>query len=129
MTDTVADFFTRIRNGYQAGLREMVMPGSKFKEALGKVLVEKGFLEEVKVEKEKGKSRLKVRLKYESKRPAITRIVMISKPGRRVYTKMRKMLVVRGGRGVTIVSTAKGVMEDKEACELKLGGEVIGQVW
>ena len=50
MTDTVADFFTRIRNGYQAGLREMVMPGSKFKEALGKVLVEKGFLEEVKVE-------------------------------------------------------------------------------
>ncbi|MFH1841027.1 MAG: 30S ribosomal protein S8 [Candidatus Shapirobacteria bacterium] len=129
MTDGVADFLTRIRNGYQAGLTEVRVPYSRLKEALAKVLVKYGFLTKSAVETTNKKRDLNLTLKYLGRQPAARGIVMISKPGRRVYKKVGQIPFVKRGRGVTLVSTSKGVMADREAREQKVGGEVIGQVW
>jgi small subunit ribosomal protein S8 len=129
MTNPMADFLTRIRNGYQARLELVRMPHTQFKEAVAKVLVKSGFLGEATVKIINKRKTLVVKLKYLGRRPAVTKIVMVSKPGLRVYKKAEQLPFVRRGLGITIVSTVKGVMTAREARRLRLGGEVISQVW
>lgn len=130
MTDPIADMLTRIRNAYQAHHGSVVIPHSKMKHQIAKLLEEAGFIAEVKQEKSGKKiTRLKLSLKYIDQEPALSHLKRISKPGRRVYTKATKLPKVLGGYGNTIISTSQGLMLDKKARELKLGGEVICQMW
>jgi small subunit ribosomal protein S8 len=124
-----ADFLTRIRNGYQAGLSELIMPHSKFKEAVAKILAKHAFLGEVAVKTVDKQKRLVLRLKYRGRQPAITSLITISKSGQRVYKGREQIPPVKKGYGITLISTSKGIMAGREARQLKLGGEIIGQVW
>ena len=134
LSDPIADMLTRIRNGYLASHKEVEVPYSRVKEEIVKILVKEGFLAQIKVQSSKteAKSRKIIcQLKYVGRRPAITKIIRISKPSLRVYSSWQKIPRVLGGRrrGVVVLSTSKGVMTDKEAKKKGVGGEVICQVW
>jgi len=128
INDPIADFLIRIKNGYLAKKTEVSVPYSKIKENLGKILVEEGYLEKLKIKNEKLKI-IELTLKYEGKRPALTDVQRVSKPGLRIYVDKTKIPKVLGGLGITIISTPKGLMTDKEARKKGLGGEVICKVW
>jgi small subunit ribosomal protein S8 len=125
MTDPIADFLTRIRNGQRSGKTEVTAPASKIKLALAKVLTEEGYIEDFVVAKDGVKSYLTVRLKYYQGRPVIDRLERVSRPGLRVYRGKDDLPKVLGGMGVAIVSTSKGVMTDREARAGGHGGEVL----
>jgi small subunit ribosomal protein S8 len=130
MTDPIADFLARVKNGYLARKKEIVVPYSKIKEQLSQILVKEGYLKNVKCKMQNVKLKtLELELKYEGKKPALTEVKRISKPGLRIYTKATKIPKVRLGFGITIVSTSLGLMTDKKAKKLNLGGEVICQIW
>lgn len=131
MTDPVADMITRIKNAYLARKKSLEVPYSGFKEKIAKILVKEGYLEKVTIESPKSKTKktLKLDLKYKGKKGAITQIKRLSKPGLRVYAKVKKIPKVLGGQGISIISTPKGLMTDKEAREKKLGGEVLLKVY
>ncbi|MBI5465606.1 30S ribosomal protein S8 [Candidatus Gottesmanbacteria bacterium] len=140
LSDPIADFLSRIKNGYLAKKKEITVPFSKIKENLAKILVEEGYLsngkwqsaqKRVPAESANGKSKkeLVLTLKYEKKKPALTDIKRVSKPGLRIYVDKTKIPKVLGGLGITIVSTPKGLMTDKEARKKGLGGEIICKVW
>ena len=144
MTDPIADFLTRVRNGYLAGKKQMVVPHSRIKEQLSQILVKEGYLGKLKIENSTPRLRsgltvsevepskfkiLKLTLKYEGKKPALTDIKRISKPSLRIYTKAKEIPRVKTGFGITIVSTPSGLMSDREARKKNLGGEVICQIW
>jgi len=126
MNDTIADMLTRIRNAQAARRSVAVMPYSKLKEALAKILVEAGFIGGVKVDKDGDFKQLVVTL---SDTRQITALERVSKPGRRVYTKSQAIPLVVGGRGIIIVSTSSGLMTGREARKRGLGGELICKVW
>ncbi len=125
VNDPISDLLARIKNGYRAGLLEIVVPSSRTGLAVATVLVAEGYL--AKLEKTAGG--LKLSLKYQGKSPAITDLRRISKPGRRIYSPVSKLPRVLGGVGRNILSTPKGVMSDKEAKKLNVGGEILAQVW
>jgi small subunit ribosomal protein S8 len=125
MTDPIADFLTRIRNGQRSGKTEVTAPASKIKLALAKVLREEGYIEDYVVADDGIKSVLTVRLKYYQGRPVIDRLERVSRPGLRVYRGKDELPKVLGGMGVAIVSTSKGVMTDREARAGGHGGEVL----
>lgn len=128
--DPIADFLIRIKNGYLARKKEILVPYSKIKEKIGQILVKEGFLTKVEAEGENPQEKkLRLKLKYKNKMPAITDLKRISKLGLRIYARSTKIPRVRFGFGMTIVSTPKGLMTDREAKKKKLGGEVICQVW
>ncbi|TSC54384.1 MAG: small subunit ribosomal protein S8 [Microgenomates group bacterium LiPW_16] len=131
LSDPIADFLARIKNGYLARKKEMTVPYSKLKENLAKILVEEGYLKEGKRQKAKGKSEdeLILTLKYEGKKPALTDVQRVSKPGLRIYVGKRKIPKVLGGLGIVIVSTSKGLMTDEQARKKGLGGELVCKVW
>src|SRR5512139_4298088 len=110
MTDPIADFLTRIRNGQRSGKPEVAMPASRMKLALARVLKEEGYLDDFAVAEDGGKSTLTVRLKYFQGRPVIDRLERVSRPGLRVYKGKDDLPSVLGGMGVAIVSTSKGLM-------------------
>jgi small subunit ribosomal protein S8 len=130
MTDPIGDFLIRIKNGYLAGKRQVLVPYSRIKERLGQILVKEGYLENVKCQMSNVKFKiLELELKYEKRRPVLTEVRRISKPGLRIYSPSSRIPRVRQGFGITIISTSKGLMTDKEAKKKNLGGEIICQVW
>lgn len=130
LSDPIADMLTRIRNGYLAHQRQVEVPYSRVKEAIAKILVEEGFAAGVEASGKKPKDkRLLIRLKYEAKKPVLTGIKRISKPGVRTYSPADKLPLVQSGFGISIVSTPKGIMTAAEARKKNVGGEVICNVW
>jgi len=132
MTDPIADMLTRIRNAIRAGHESVEVPCSRVKEALVKVLVEEGYLQEVKrVKAEEGGSELlRIQLRFDKEnKPVILGLRRISRPGRRVYVGHAEIAPVRKGLGVNVLSTPKGILVDREAKRAKVGGELIFSVW
>jgi len=131
MTDPIADFLTRIRNAYLAGNKVVEIPSSKMKVALTQILCEKGYILSYKVVEAQPQSTIKIALKYhpQTKVPAIKKIERVSTPGLRRYTDVKDMPRVLNGLGIAILSTSKGIITDKEAKELNVGGEVICYVY
>ena len=128
MQDPIADMLTRIRNALQAKHKQVTLPSSKLKVAVAKVLTEEGYLLAYKVEGDV-KPTLIIDLKYYQNKPVIERINRVSKPGFRIYRGCEDMPQSLGGLGVVVISTSKGVMSDKKARELRVGGEVLCEVW
>ncbi|MDL2058745.1 30S ribosomal protein S8 [Mesosutterella sp. AGMB02718] len=125
MSDPIADMLTRIRNGQIVDKTEVVMPSSKLKVAIAKVLKDEGYIDGFTVSAKDGKSELRIGLKYYSGRPVIERIERVSRPGLRVYKNHQDIPQVMNGLGVAIVSTPKGVMTDRAARAAGVGGEVL----
>jgi small subunit ribosomal protein S8 len=128
MSDPVADMFTRIRNAQRVDKQAVVMPSSKLKVAIAKLLQDEGYIEGFKIDANGGKPLLSVELKYYAGRPVIERIERVSRPGLRVYKGSKAIPQVMNGLGVAIVTTSKGLMTDRKARTSGLGGEVIGYI-
>lgn len=131
MTDPIADFLTRVRNAYRAGNKVVEVPSSKMKVAITKILCEKGYILSYKVVEGTPSNTIKIALKYhpQTKQAAIKKIVRVSTPGLRQYTDVKEMPSVLNGLGIAILSTSKGVITDKEAKDLNVGGEVVCYVY
>lgn len=130
MTDTIADMLTRIRNASQAGRESVQIPYSRTKENILKVLQSEGFLGDIQMAGEGVRKALVVSLKYAGRGiRVLAGLSRVSKPGRRVYVGHEDLRIVRGGLGVTILSTSKGIMSDNQARQQHLGGEAICKVW
>jgi small subunit ribosomal protein S8 len=132
MTDPIADMLTRIRNANTAFHDDVVMPSSKLKEALAKILVQEGYITDFEVEDDAARPgrQLKITMKYTPDRKrTISGLRRVSKPGLRVYSKADGVPRVLGGMGISILSTNQGLMTDREARERRVGGEVLCQVW
>jgi small subunit ribosomal protein S8 len=129
-TDPIADFLTRIRNGLRADHDEVEMPSSRFKAEIARILQEQGYIEGYETETARVGRVLRVRLKYtEDRRPVITGLERLSKPGRRRYVTASDVPKVQGGMGTAIVSTSRGVMTGHEARREGVGGELVARVW
>ncbi len=128
MSDPIADMFTRIRNAQAVDKQSVVMPSSKLKVAIAKVLQDEGYIDGFEVTRDGAHATLSVQLKYYAGSPVIERIVRVSKPGLRVYKARDDLPRVMNGLGVAIVSTSKGVMTDRHARASGVGGEVLGYV-
>tara|TARA_X000000368_G_scaffold44917_1_gene32266 strand:- start:171 stop:569 length:399 start_codon:yes stop_codon:yes gene_type:complete len=130
-TDTIADFLTRIRNAIRANKRIVEIPASNIKKEITKVLHDKGFITNYKFEDNGPQGTIKIALKYNSRTnlSAIEKISRISKPGLRKYVNSENLPRVINGLGIAILSTSKGVITDKEARKLKIGGEVLCYVY
>ena len=125
MNDPVSDMLTRIRNAQQAEKGTVSMPSSKLKAAIAKVLKDEGYIEDFAVRGEATKPVLEVELKYYAGSPVIEKIERVSRPGLRIYKPSRDIPNVMNGLGVAIVSTSKGVMTDRKARGMGIGGEVL----
>lgn len=125
MTDPIADMLTRIRNGQMAEKVGVTMPSSKIKEAIAKVLLDEGYIENYAVRKDGAKAELDIELKYYAGRPVIERLERVSRPGLRVYRGQQGLPKVMNGLGIAIVSTPQGVMTDRKARSVNVGGEVL----
>ena len=131
-TDPIADYLTRVRNAQMAGLRVVDIPASNMKRAITKILHEKGYILNFKFEDTDNKQgNIKVALKYNAKTslPAIKKLIRISKPGLRKYADSKTLPKVINGLGIAILSTPKGVITDKEARDLNVGGEVVCHIY
>ncbi len=127
MTDPIGDFLTRLRNAIKANHRIVEVPASNIKKEITKVLHDKGYIQNYKFDDNSVQGTIKIALKYNaaSKQSAITKIGRVSKPGLRKYATSENLPRVLNGLGVAILSTSKGVITDKEAREMKIGGEVL----
>jgi small subunit ribosomal protein S8 len=129
-TDPIADMLTRIRNANQALHPEASMPSSKMKEAIAKVLVAEGYADSYRVEDASVGKTLTVRLRYnEDRSRVLSSINRVSKPGLRVYKASNEIRRIRGGLGISIVSTSEGLLTDRDARKRSIGGEVLCEVW
>lgn len=130
MTDPIADMLTRIRNANTVGHETVEIPASKMKKAIAEILKEEGYIADFEMIEDDKQGMLKVTMKYgANKEKVISGIKKISKPGLKVYAKAGEVPKVLGGLGIAIVSTSKGIVSDKEARKLGVGGEVICYVW
>ena len=131
MTDPIADYLTRVRNAYAVGKKIVEIPSSKMKLAITKILCEKGYILSYKVVEGTPFNTIKIALKYhpQTKTAAIKHIERISRPGLRKYVDVENMPRVLNGLGIAIISTSKGVITDKEAKDLNVGGEVLCYVY
>lgn len=130
ITDPVADMLTRIHNGILARHKQVVMPGSKVKVAVARILKEEGFIRDFEVTKDVPQAQLRIVLKYDRDRKSVvTKLQRISKPGRRVYVGRTDIPWVLSGLGVAIMSTPQGIMTGQKARRQGLGGEVLCYVW
>ncbi len=130
MTDPIADFLTRVRNALQADMEEVDIPASRFKTELARILSEQGYIEGYSTEPARVGDTLRLRLKYtEDRRPVITGLRRVSRPGRRTYVGHGEVPRVLGGMGTAIVSTSHGVMTGHDARRSGVGGEVVAHVW
>ncbi|MDH7499621.1 MAG: 30S ribosomal protein S8 [candidate division NC10 bacterium] len=126
MTDSIADMLTRVRNANQALHDKVDIPSSKLKLEIAKIMKEEGLVKNYKMIEDKKQGILRIYLKYgPGNQRILTRLERISRPGLRVYVKKREMAKAKKGLGVAVVSTSKGVMTDKRAQEMGLGGELI----
>ena len=130
MTDPVADMLTRIRNANTAGHTTVDVPASKMKKSIATILKDEGYIEDFEVIEDDKQGMIKVKMKYApGKVKVISGIRKISKPGLKVFAKSEDIPRVLGGLGIAIISTSKGVISDKEARRLGIGGEVVCYVW
>ena len=131
MTDPIADYLTRLRNAIQAKHRVVEVPASNLKKDITKILFDQGYILNYKFEDDGVQGTIKIALKYhpQTKVNAIKCLTRVSKPGMRKYTGYRELPRVINGLGIAIISTSKGVMTNKEAAELKIGGEVLCYVY
>lgn len=130
-TDPIADFLTRIRNAQMAGHKVVEVPASNMKKEMTRILFDKGYILNFKFGEEGYQGTIKIALRYDSKskRPAITELKRVSTPGLRRYAASGELPRVLNGLGICIVSTSKGLMTDKEARRMNIGGEVICTVY
>ena len=128
-TDQIADFITRIRNAVNVGKTEILVPTSKLKLAVAQVLVDNGYLASCKVEDAVPRGILHVVINEPGTIAKINEITKVSKPGRRVYSSVEELPVIKSGRGMIIVSTSKGLMTGRDAKKNGLGGEILVKVW
>ncbi len=129
VTDPIADMLTRIRNAIMVDHDCVLVPSSKIKLSISKILEEEGFIDRYEVLKGKPQPMIKIHLKYTDDQPAILGLERASKPGLRVYAGGREIPRVYGGWGITILSTSKGIMTGQEAWRQHLGGEILCYVW
>ena len=126
MTDPIADMLTRIRNGHKIRAESVLMPSSKIKINIARVLVEEGYINGYQEEDlENNKKNLLINLKYYEGRPVIEKIERVSRPGLRIYKPTNELPKVMGGLGILILSTSKGVMSDRQARKQDQGGEIL----
>lgn len=130
ITDSIADILTRIRNANTAKHPTVDVPASKMKKAITQILVDEGYIKSYQIIEDGKQGIIRITLKYgENKSQVITGLRRVSKPGLRIYSSCEDMPKVMKGLGIAIVSTSKGVMTDKKARELNVGGEVLAFVW
>jgi small subunit ribosomal protein S8 len=130
MTDPIADMLTRIRNANSAGHKTVEVPASKIKKSIAEILKEEGYINGFEVKEDGKQGVIDIEMKYgPENEKVITGIKKISKPGLKVYAKANDVPRVLGGLGIAIISTSNGVISDKKARELGVGGEVICYVW
>ena len=133
VNDPIADMLTRIRNSLMTGQPEVEVPKSNIKIEIARILKEEGYIEDFALNDEKPVPMISIKLKYygarRNRRPVITKLERISKPGRRVYSGSRDMPRVMSGIGIAIVTTPKGVMTAQQARRQRVGGEVLCYVW
>lgn len=130
MSDPIADMLTRIRNAIMASYDTVDIPCSKMKINITRVLKAEGFIKNYKILNQEGQRVIRIFLKYdENGEPVIDGLKRVSKPSRRVYAKSKKIPKVLGGYGINILSTSRGIMTDKEARKLGIGGEILCSVW
>ena len=131
--DPIADMLTRVRNALTRGKQEVIVPKSTIKIEIARILKEEGYIENYSIGDERPIPLINVQLKYfgsrRERRPVITQLKRISKPGRRVYRKRRELPIVLSGTGIAIVTTPKGVMTAQQARRDGVGGEVLCYVW
>jgi len=129
MTDPVADMLTRIRNAATARHTRVLVPASKMKLSLARVLKEEGYIKDIEILKDNPQGTLRLTLRYVDKKPVLTQLKRVSKPGLRVYAKKADIPRVRGGLGIAVLSTPRGLMTGSSAYKQGLGGEVICYIW
>lgn len=129
MTDPIADMLIRIKNAQAAQKEAAEVPFSALKFSIAKVLEKTGFIADMELRGKKAKRVIAIRLKYQEAVPGITGTRRVSKPGQRIYRSAEGVRRVKGGRGISILSTSKGIMTDREAKEAHAGGEVLCEVW
>ena len=130
ITDTIADLLTRIRNANSAKHATVDVPASNFKKAITQILVDEGYVKGFQIIEDGKQGVIRITLKYgDNKSPVITGLRRVSKPGLRIYASCADMPKVRKGLGIAIVSTSKGIVTDKKARELNVGGEVLAYIW
>jgi len=129
-TDPIADMLARIRNAIMARHSQVLVPASKMKLAIVRILKKEGFIQNYDVTKDRPQAMIRIWLKYtEDKKPVLAGLKRVSKPGRRVYVGKKEIPWVLSGMGVAILSTSRGVMTDREARRLGIGGEVLCYIW
>ena len=129
ITDAIADMLTRIRNAGSAGHPTVEVPASNLKKAIAQILLDEGYIESFDVAEDNKQGMINITLKYSGKKHVISGIKRISKPGLRAYADKDNLPNVLGGLGIAIVSTSKGVMTDKKARKMGVGGEVLAYIW
>jgi small subunit ribosomal protein S8 len=129
MTDPIADMLTRIRNAITARHERVDIPSSRMKGSIAGLMKEESYISNYRVIKDRGQGVLRIFLRYSGGEPVILGIKRISKPGRRVYCRGDEIPRIRGGFGIAIVSTSKGILTDSQAREMGVGGEVVCAVW
>jgi small subunit ribosomal protein S8 len=130
VSDPIADMLTRIRNASRARHADVIVPASRTKREIARILLEEGFIADVREERDGTHQQLRVTLKYvDGKAPVVSGLKRISKPGLRVYARKTEIPRVLGGLGLVIVSTSQGIMTGAQAHKAQLGGEVLAYVW
>jgi small subunit ribosomal protein S8 len=130
VSDPIADMLTRVRNASRARHTEVLVPASRTKREIARILKEEGFIADVREERDGPGSILRLQLKYvDGKVPVVSGLKRISKPGLRVYAQKTEIPRVLGGLGIVIVSTSKGIMTGSQAKQAQLGGEILAYVW
>ncbi len=128
MTDPIADMFTQIRNAYRVSKEMVEIPFSQIKFAIGKILEKEKFIKSVELRGRRNRKVIEIALQYSNKTPTISTIMRISKPGQRIYASASQFKKLKHGMGILLVSTSKGVLTDREARKLNVGGEIIGEI-
>jgi len=127
--DPLSEMLNSIKNAQAVSKTTVVFPFSNFKYEIAKILEKEGFIEKVEKEGKKTSKNLEINLKYKDKIPAISGLKRISKEGQRIYINYKKIKPVKGGYGIAIISTSKGLLTNKEARKQKIGGELICEIW
>lgn len=129
MTDPIADLLIRIKNAHMARQSQLLVPFSRIKKNIAEIMQKEGYLESVEVVSTSPFAQIEIKLRYIGRSPAVSDVKRLSKPGRRLYVPAKDIPKALGGYGITILSTSKGIMTDKEARKQNIGGELICQVW
>lgn len=127
--DSISDMLNRIRNAQSVLKEQVFIPFSNLKYEIAKILEKQGFVKKTEKRGRKTKKIIEIDLKYIKKIPAISGLKRISKPGQRIYKNFKEIKPVRGGYGMAIISTSRGLMTNKEARKQKMGGEIICEIW